>query len=334
MQQTNYKQIILIVVGVILLGLGYFYQDKIMAFFDKKKTELRKDVPPSTNSNSATTSAVSNSSSGSDCTSPIQSPVVVDGKIMGVVEVGASGFNAFAVKMDAQGNYETVYKDFDKSLALEGFATYEDVKTKLQAYLSKLFERGVSPKNMHFVISSGALKNSKTKIIADGLKKMGYFVNEVTAEQEGRFALLALLPKGYADNSFVVDIGSGNTKISYIENGRITTYESFGAKYYQSGIEDGVVSKELNVTMNKIPNKFKDNMFIIGGVPYELAKLTCEGQRYVKLKAPNQYSQTDNVKFNSGLNIYNYIYTNAQPKQVVFDYDTNFVIGFLISLKR
>ncbi len=50
---------------------------------------------------------------------------------------------------------------------------------------------------------------------------MGFVVNNVTAEQEAKLALKATVPPSFADNSYMVDIGSGNTKISWEENGSL-----------------------------------------------------------------------------------------------------------------
>ncbi|WP_288883422.1 hypothetical protein [Pedobacter panaciterrae] len=75
-------------------------------------------------------------------------------------------------------------------------------------------------------------------MIADAIEKMGMVVNRLTAEQEGKYALRALLPKTYIDNSFVVDIGGGNTKVSWRENGKLNSLEGPGAKYYQIPMKD------------------------------------------------------------------------------------------------
>lgn len=326
------KKIIILVVGLLLLGLGYYYKAEINSVFEKDKTQIsRQDNPPTTS-----ILGITSSSTGNDCTPPIKSQMVEEGKLMGVVEVGASGFNAFVIRINKQNDYEVTYKEFGESLAYEGFATYEDVKTGLRKYLSKIFEKGVSGNNMHFVMSSGALKNPKTKLIAESIKKLGYVVNEVTAEQEGKYALIALLPNAYKDNSFIVDIGSGNTKISYIQNGKIQTYETFGAKYYQiQGLEDTTVAKEVSTYASKVPSQYRENMFIIGGSAFKFAKQVCDQNRYVLLNKPDEYKLTnDDAKWNAGVNIYKSIYNTLQPKQVIFDYDANFTLGFLISLNK
>ena len=118
-----------------------------------------------------------------------------------------------------------------------------------------MFDKGVAKNNMHFVISSGAQKEPKTKIISDELKKMGYVVNNVTPDQEAKFGLRATVPPSFADNSFMVDIGSGNTKVSWEENGVLKTLELPGAKYYEKGTPDEEVYNEVKEAISKIPEE-------------------------------------------------------------------------------
>ena len=128
----------------------------------------------------------------------------VNGQLRGVVEVGATGFNSFVINMDNENRWKIVSKDFGESLAYEGLATTDDIRIGLKKYLSAMFDKGVDKRNMHFVISSGALKEPKTSTISNELKKMGYVVNNVTPEQEARFALKATIPSPFADNSFMI----------------------------------------------------------------------------------------------------------------------------------
>lgn len=117
-----------------------------------------------------------------------------NGTLRGVVEVGATGFNSFVINMDAQKRWEIVSKDFGESLAYEGLATTDDIRLGLKKYLAAMFDKGVSKNNMHFVISSGAQKEPKTTTIGNELKKMGYVVNNVTPDQEARYAFRATVP--------------------------------------------------------------------------------------------------------------------------------------------
>lgn len=257
----------------------------------------------------------------------------VNGTLKGVVEVGATGFNSFVINMDAQKHWEIVSKDFGESLAYEGLATTEDIRAGLKKYLARMFEKGVSKNNMHFVISSGAQKEPKTTIIANELKKMGYIVNLVTADQEGKLALKATIPPSFQDNSFLVDIGSGNTKISWQEGGNLKAIEVPGAKYYEHGTPDNDVYNQVKAQVGKIPEGKRNVCFILGGVPFTLAKQNRNGEeRFTVLKSAGQYKPSDK-KMASGLNIYKAIADGTKCDTFVFDWDANFTIGFLLSLR-
>jgi hypothetical protein len=256
-----------------------------------------------------------------------------NGTLRGVVEVGATGFNSFVINMDKEKRWEIVSKDFGESLAYEGLATADDIRIGLKKYLAGMFEKGVAKNNMHFVISSGAQKEPKTGIIANELKKLGYVVNLVTAEQEGKLALKATVPPSYQDNSFLVDIGSGNTKISWQEGGNLKTLEVAGAKYYEHGTADDQVYNDVKAQAGKIPESKRNVCFIIGGVPFTLAKQSRKGEeRYTVLNEPGKYKAADK-KMASGLNIYKAIEDATKCDTFVFDWDANFTIGFLLSLR-
>lgn len=257
-----------------------------------------------------------------------------NGTLRGVVEVGATGFNSFVINMDAQKRWEIVSKDFGESLAYEGLATTDDIRLGLKKYLSAMFDKGVSKNNMHFVISSGAQKEPKTNIISNELKKMGYVVNNVTADQEAKFAQRATVPPPFADNSFMVDIGSGNTKISWDEGGALRTMELPGAKYYEKGTADENVYSEVKQKAAAIPQNKRNVGFILGGVPFTLAKQHRKGdERYTVLRAPASYKAADK-KMGAGLNIYKALSEATGTDTFVFDWDANFTIGFLLSLNR
>jgi hypothetical protein len=188
---------------------------------------------------------------------------------------------------------------------------------------------GVGAKDIHFVISSGAKKVAVTETISRELKKMGYYVNEVTPQQEARYALLSCLPRQYNNQAFVVDIGSGNTKISWMPDGAL---EGPGSKYYQKNLSDNQVYQEITALTQQIPSRLRNTCFIIGGVPYELAKqVRQDKERYSVLKAASAY-QAEGEKQRSGLNIYKAIADATGCNEFVFDWDANFTIGFLLTL--
>ncbi len=256
----------------------------------------------------------------------------VNGEIKGVVEVGATGFNSFVIEMDKEKRWEIKSKDFGQSLVYEGLATTDDIRSGLKKYISAMFDKGVKSKNVHFVISSGAQKVPKTSIISSELKKMGFVVNLVTADQEGKFALRSALPPTYNESAFVTDIGSGNTKVSWMNGGSISAFETSGSKYYEKDQTDDQIYNDVKAKASTIPQGRREVCFIIGGVPFELAKQHRQGEeRYTVLKSPQAY-KAETPKQKSGLNIYKAIQDATGTDTFVFDWDANFSIGFLLTL--
>ncbi len=260
-------------------------------------------------------------------------PVPQGGKLKGVVELGASGFNSFIVNIDASKRWELKKADFGASLVYESMASEEDIKGGLKNYIAGMLDYGVKGNQIHFVVSSAAIRDEKVKKIVAALKAMGYIANPVTPEEEGKYAAKVVLPGEFEGNSFVVDIGSGNTKISWVENGQTKSFETYGSKYYDRGISDDQVYKEVSSLATKIPAGKRAKCFIIGGAPYEMANQVRKGkERYTILAAPGQY-KSDKAKVKSGANIYRAISDATQCETFIFDWNSNFTIGFLLGLK-
>jgi exopolyphosphatase/pppGpp-phosphohydrolase len=157
-------------------------------------------------------------------------------------------------------------------------------------------------------------------------------VNSVNAEQEGRYALMAVLPDDWKDSSFAVDIGSGNTKVSWITNGQIESEETYGSKYYQDNVSDEQVYNAVRAAAAKVPPSKRKMCFIIGGAPFSMAKDIRNGkERYTVLLDPEDYD-SEEQKFQAGVNIYKALKDETDADPFVFDWDANFTIGFLLSL--
>ena len=317
------ETIIGIIIAVLLIaGIGYKFYESKNPDSQLFKTVEKADVPQSTSVSVSDVKPLN-----------IERQRPVDGKTYGVIEVGASGFNSFVIKADKNDNWELVSKEFGESLAYEGFATTDDVKLGLKKYLATMFEKGVAGRNAHFVISSGALKNPKTELIAKAIEQMGYVVNRVTPDQEGKFALKSLIPTADQSNSLSIDIGSGNTKITWFENGRAKSIETYGAKFYQDGVAEDKVYNDVAKLLKDIPNSNKQNIYLIGGVPFKLAKESkTDDSRFTRLNSPDTYSFGDDAKLKSGIVIYKAIYDNSTDANFIFDWDANFTIGFLLSI--
>jgi hypothetical protein len=339
---------LLITVGIVLglfFGVKKFFPD-ITDKLGKGTTTESSNMPsaptgdnstlPKSSDNSNTPSNSANNST----TAPANRPVFdfkpkepVNGKLKGVVELGASGFNSFIVRIDQQKNWKLEKADFGSSLVYEKLTSDEDVKSGLKNYISNMLSFGVSPREIHFVISSGAQKVELTGKIITFLKNMGYVVNAVTADQEGKLGLKCALPKDYEDDAFLCDIGSGNTKIAWLEGGQIKTIETHGAKYFQNNTADDAVYSEVKRLSDRVPSARRKTCFIIGGVPFSLAKQVRTGkERYTVLNAPEKYKDGGDAKTKAGLNIYKAVSDGTDCLQFVFDWDANFTIGFLLGL--
>jgi hypothetical protein len=338
---TGFSRILitLAIVAGVFFGVRYFFPNLGKSSDSSapaqteqtQQTEQTSTAAPEKSGAGATTSSTWGKTGASFTPSPFTytAPAPVGGKLKGVVELGATGFNSFIVRIDAQKNWKLEKAEFGVSLVKEGLATDEDVKSGLRRYIADMAGFGVGARDIHFVVSSGAQKEEIMPKINAALKAMGYVVNVVTPQQEARYALKAALPPSYANRAFIVDIGSGNTKISWNPNGAI---ELPGAKYYQNQMSAEAVSSEVKSKSSQIPSNLRQTCFIIGGVPYELAKQTRNGkERYTVLKAPAYY-KADGAKQEAGLNIYASIATATGCKQFVFDWDANFTIGFLLGL--
>lgn len=325
-----------LILGAIFFGYKYLGGQKVMDQMAKDQSQTpqteattKEGEPAASESTTSDTPATESSVSAFNYTPPAP----VDGKLKGVVELGASGFNSFIIKVDKEKRWSLEKAEFGNSLVTENMATDEDVRIGLKKYIGSMLDFGVNGKEIHFVVSSGAAKAEVTQKITKALKSLNYVVNQVTPEQEGQYGLKSVLPADYKDKAFVVDIGSGNTKISWIEGQSTKALESYGAKYFQDGTDDSKVYEEVGAKAKQIPAELRKTCFIIGGVPFEMAKEVRKGkERYTTLSAPLAYSKLTNAKSKAGVNIYKSVADATGCNQFVFDWDANFTIGFLLGL--
>lgn len=333
-----------LLIALLIVGGVYFaartFLPQLQGKTDATTTTTTSDAGD--NGNSASTSSTDtgsgdNTSAGSNTSFSRQTfnftpTAPVNGKLKGVVELGATGFNSFIIRVDNAKNWKLEKAEYGASLVYENMTTDQDVKDGLKQYISDMVSYGVGPRDIHFVISSGAKKVAVTDKIIATLAAMKYQVNTVTPEQEGQYALRSVLPAEYSGRAFVVDIGSGNTKISWKNQGQIRALESYGAKYSQNNTSAATVAGDVKAKAAQVPSSLTSTCFIIGGVPFEFAKKVRNGkERYTVLPAPADLKAEGDKQVN-GLNIYNSIASATNCKQFVFDWDANFTIGFLLSL--
>ncbi|MFD0992224.1 hypothetical protein [Tenacibaculum geojense] len=259
----------------------------------------------------------------------------VQGKLKGVVELGTSGFNSFVIEVDKNKNWILKDREYGVSLISEGMTNTHVINQKLQDYIQKLLHKGLDSSAIHFVVSSGAIKEDLTKLMVNELKNIGHEVKVVSPHEEAKFALKSALPKGYHENSFVVDLGSGNTKISFLKDSIVIGLETHGSKYHQKGAYDEEVYEEVSKIASKVPKHKSKYCFILGGVPYQMASPDLNQKKsYIPLSNnANHYNNLAAIKgkkVQSGLNIYKAIVETTKCEEVIFFNDGNFTIGFLL----
>ncbi|MCU0326836.1 MAG: hypothetical protein MUF45_16605 [Spirosomaceae bacterium] len=335
----------LLIVIAILGGIYFAFNklgllDKLKAKSEQIEAQQNTKTPePESTEATATGGSASSSSSSSDSEASAigggfsyVAPEPINGKLKGVVELGASGFNSFIIRVDKDKHWKLEKADFGNSLVTENMASDEDIRAGLKKYIGGMLDFGVGGRDIHFVVSSGAAKAEVTQKIVKNLKALNYFVNTVTPEQEGSLALKSVLPKDFEEEAFVVDIGSGNTKISWKNGSSISALETQGSKYFQNGTSDDAVYDEVKTKAAGVPKSKTKTCFIIGGVPFKMAKEVRAGkERFTILKAPKEYKMSD-AKDRAGVNIYKAIKDATGCDQFVFDWDANFTIGFLLGL--
>ena len=253
--------------------------------------------------------------------------------IYGGVEIGSKGVKAIALeilmKNDELYDIKELFRENINTTIISGVKetgtfssdsineTAEAVKT----LINKIQGKGV-PKENIFIIASSAITSVKNKeALSDKIKHLtGYNTNFLTTKDEVLYNIAGSLPVKYYYNSIVVDIGSGNTKIGYLEKvayninvksleipyGSVSlTEEAKKRGNLNNGLNE-ILNKEVIVTLNKEVQKNpayinRNNVFLLGGAVWALTTLQKPEQineSYVKLTTKNIEDFLNNLKKN------------------------------------
>jgi hypothetical protein len=260
-------------------------------------------------------------------------PEVNNGKTKAVIEIGSSGFNLFVIEVDKDKNWKLKKAEWGKKSEIyDANATIDKIQQGVKDYINHISE--CEKDNIYFVISSGARKATITNKIIDILKSNYKNIKLVSAEEEAQYGFLVAVPKEYRKDSFLVDIGSGNTKIAWLKKGKIKTLEGYGSKAYKLNKSVDEVYKNIKGLAEDIPKDVTKRCFFIGGVAYKLAKdiRKNKNENYTVLLPYNKYENFKKEKMKYGLKIYQAISEVTGTKIFIFPWNGNFAIGYLISL--
>ncbi len=223
---------------------------------------------------------------------------------MSVIELGknASSNGAFTILKDSSVNTDFIsFSQLTFSATLTGLCGL---------YRSAIKDYQVPPKRIFTVISSGvkmqAEKDSKTSWIINLIDSFKLKINEPSRQvvvvdvlQEARLSHLGIVPDPRRYNTFLIDIGSGNTKGGYFPYDNTETFKLFqlnwGTKSAANATEkrcqgDNSVdnfNKEMYRVLSTVENNdivytvnasgaynYNDNVAISGGIAWAVATLS------------------------------------------------------------
>ena len=210
------------------------------------------------------------------------------------IEKDAKTSGAFAILKDT-----SINTDFISFLYPNFLATLNGLSG---LYNMAIREYRISPKRVFTVISSGvkqqAEKENKKEWITNLVdsfklraKEQKRLVEVVDIQDEARLSHLGIVPASDRYNTFLIDIGSGNTKGGYFPNGNTKDFKLFGVNWGTKSTANATEKKCGND--KSLANFYK-----------QLSKTAVEAENTGIIYAVNEsgaYPKSDNVAFSGGI---------------------------------
>jgi tetratricopeptide (TPR) repeat protein len=240
--------------------------------------------------------------------------------IYGGVEIGSKGVKVQAYRIGLKGDefydLQEVFRESINTTIIAGVKEtgafskdgIEETAQAVKTLIEKLKEKGVPGSNI-FVVTSSAISSVKNRDeLAKRVEELtGYKVEFLTVKDEVLYGIAGAVPPKYFYNSIFVDVGSGNTKIGYLEKvGGSINVRSFELLYGTVSLTEraskgkdfkmelvGVLSKEVEPLLKREAQKNpaylnRKNVFLVGGIVWALTTLQKPGQveeAYVRLSS-------------------------------------------------
>ncbi len=240
------------------------------------------------------------------------------------IEIGSKGVKAMVIELspaDEEGIYNTDTKmrksintGIISNVVKTGLFLDSAINETALAVKELLYEikdkYGVLETNIFIVGSSGLLQaKNKNKLLERVYEQTGKEMGFISAEKEVFFNILGSIPEKYRSSALSLDIGSGNTKIGFIENlgdsSRTVSIEiPFGTVSFTDTIQKEAGTKEKFVAISKRLNKLitdkidneaqrkpvlknRSPIFIVGGIVWAMTTLLYPENQdsFVKLTA-------------------------------------------------
>jgi tetratricopeptide (TPR) repeat protein len=240
--------------------------------------------------------------------------------VYGGVEIGSKGVKAQAYRIGLKGDefydLQEVFRESINTTIIAGVketGTFskegiEETAQAVKTLIEKLKEKGVPGDNI-FVVASSAISSVKNRDeLAKRVEELtGYKLEFLTVKDEVLFGIAGAVPPKYFYSSIFVDVGSGNTKIGYLEKvGGSINVRSFEIPYGTVSLTEraskgkdfrtelvGVLNKEVEPVLKREAQKNpaylnRQNVFLVGGIVWAITTLQKPGQveeAYVKLSS-------------------------------------------------
>jgi hypothetical protein len=231
------------------------------------------------------------------------------------IEVGSKGVKMSVIELGKNGSSNGTFKILKDSSVNTDFISFSEptfsatLKGLCGLYESAIKDYQIPPKRIFTVISSGvkmqAEKDSKTTWISNLIDSFKLKINEpsrqvevVDVEQEARLSHLGIVPDSRRYNTFLIDIGSGNTKGGYFPFDNTETFRlyqlNWGTKSTANAVEKRCqgdnsldnFNKEMYRVLSTVENSdivytvnasgaynYNDNVAISGGIAWAVATL-------------------------------------------------------------
>lgn len=224
------------------------------------------------------------------------------------IEVGSKGVKMTVLEVakneQTKGTFHTV-KDTSVntdfiSFSDKNFVNTVDALAGLYVHAKK--EYNIPPNNIFTAVSSGVVgqaekdsKQSMVKALADSfrmlVKEPNRLVSLIDVREEARLSHLGIVPANKRYNTFLIDIGSGNTKGGYFPDGNTDHLKLFQVSWGTKSIANGT-EKRMDDD-NSLANFKKQLYRVLEGTP--------DTEITYAVNVSGAYNMSDNIAFSGGI---------------------------------
>lgn len=224
------------------------------------------------------------------------------------IEVGSKGVKLSVLDVDktANGNSFTILKDTSINTDFISFSQSTSSATLnglLNLFTVATKDMKIPSKRVFTVISSGvkmqADKDDKNKMIEelvvsfrDKIKEPDRKVDIVDVTQEARLSHLGIVPEAKRYTTFLIDIGSGNTKGGYFPNGNTKDFKLFQLNWGTKSTANAT-EKRCEETDKTLSNFNKQMYRVLTGAE--------NTEIIYAVNSSGAYPLSDNIAFSGGI---------------------------------